>query len=61
MKTDILVIGGGPAGMNAAIEAAKAGVNVTLLDRHSKLGGQLLKQTHKFFGWAEKGAGTRGI
>ncbi len=61
MKTDVLVIGGGPAGMNAAIEAARAGASVTLVERQAHLGGQLVKQTHKFFGWAEKGAGTRGI
>ncbi len=61
MKTDILVIGGGPAGMNAAITAAETGANVILVERQAYLGGQLVKQTHKFFGWAEKGAGTRGI
>jgi quinone-modifying oxidoreductase subunit QmoB len=36
---DILVIGGGVAGMTAAIEAAGAGSKVTLLERSSELGG----------------------
>ncbi len=61
ITTDILVIGGGPAGMCAAVEAAEAGAQVILLERSGKLGGQLLKQTHKFFGSEKQDAGTRGI
>jgi sarcosine oxidase subunit alpha len=60
-EPDVLVIGGGPAGMNAALSAAEAGASVILVDRFERLGGQLVKQTHKFFGWAERGAGVRGI
>jgi hypothetical protein len=37
--TDTLVIGGGPAGMGAAIGAAKAGSDVILVERHGFLGG----------------------
>jgi 2,4-dienoyl-CoA reductase-like NADH-dependent reductase (Old Yellow Enzyme family) len=37
----LLVIGGGPAGCAAAIEAAGAGDHVTLLEREPELGGQL--------------------
>lgn len=59
--TDILVIGGGPAGMCAAIEAAEAGAQVILLERNAMLGGQLVKQTHKFFGSEKQDAGTRGL
>ena len=37
MKTcDLLVIGGGPAGLSAAIEAASAGVNVFVIDANEK-------------------------
>lgn len=57
----VLVVGGGPAGMNAALAAAEAGASVLLVDRFSNLGGQLVKQTHKFFGWASRGAGARGF
>ena len=32
-----------------------------LLERSAKLGGQLVKQTHKFFGSEKQDAGTRGI
>ncbi|MCO4769318.1 MAG: FAD-dependent oxidoreductase [Deltaproteobacteria bacterium] len=37
----ILVVGGGPAGMEAAVRAAQAGHPVTLVDRRPVLGGQL--------------------
>jgi NADPH-dependent 2,4-dienoyl-CoA reductase/sulfur reductase-like enzyme len=60
-KTEFAVVGGGPAGLSAAIEAAKAGVNVTLIDENEKPGGQLFKQIHKFFGSKDHHAGTRGI
>ena len=39
---NVLVIGGGPAGMEAARVAAMRGHRVTLIERASKLGGQLL-------------------
>lgn len=61
MKTDVLVIGGGPAGLCAAIEAASFGCKVALVDESLALGGQLIKQTHKFFGSSDEFAGTRGI
>jgi len=38
---DVVVVGGGPAGMSAAIEAGKAGLDVLLLDEWSVLGGSL--------------------
>jgi sarcosine oxidase, subunit alpha len=59
--TDIAIIGGGPAGLCAAISAASMGAEVTLLERNSKLGGQLVKQTHKFFGSEKQYASVRGI
>ena len=36
--SDILVIGGGAAGMMAAVFAARAGASVTLLEKNEKLG-----------------------
>ncbi len=59
-KADVVVIGGGPAGLMAAIHAADAGARVILIDEQPKLGGQLVKQTHKFFGKREQFAGVRG-
>ncbi len=58
---DVLVIGGGPSGLTAAIELANAGFKVVLADDKAALGGKLLLQTHKFFGsTADCYAGTRG-
>ena len=59
-KTDILVVGGGAAGLSAAAEAASYGARVVVLDSDLHLGGQLVKQTHKFFGSKDEHAGTRG-
>jgi len=44
MKVPLLVIGGGPAGMAAAIEAARAGLACTLVDEAPRLGGQIYRQ-----------------
>ena len=59
-KASVVIIGAGPAGLCAAIEAAKAGAKVLVLDENLKPGGQLFKQIHKFFGSKEHKAGTRG-
>ncbi len=62
MKTaDILVIGGGPAGLCATLNAAEMGAKVLLVERDDALGGQLVKQTHMFFGSEKQYASTRGI
>ena len=42
MAFDLIVIGGGPAGMIAAITAARAGKNVVLLEKNERLGKKLL-------------------
>ena len=39
--TDIIVIGGGAAGMMAALTAAQGGASVALLERNPKLGRKL--------------------
>lgn len=58
---DILVIGGGPAGLSAALTAKKLGADVMVVDENHKIGGQLIKQTHKFFGVKQHYCGVRGI
>ncbi|MEL7565790.1 MAG: FAD-dependent oxidoreductase [Dehalobacterium sp.] len=58
---EVVVIGGGPAGLSAALTAADYGVHVTVIERDKHLGGQLVKQTHKFFGSEKQRAGIRGI
>ena len=51
MKTyDVIVVGAGPAGLGAAIQAGQAVASVLLLDENDRPGGQLFKQIHKFFG-----------
>lgn len=58
---DICVIGGGPAGLQAATVAKELGANVVIVDDNPVLGGQLIKQTHKFFGSKLHYCGVRGI
>ena len=50
MKTDVVVIGGGPAGMACAFSAAQNGANVLLIEREYRLGGILNQCIHNGFG-----------
>ncbi len=58
---EVFVIGGGPAGLCAAQAAASLGAQVLVCERDYVPGGQLVKQTHKFFGSEKQYAGERGI
>lgn len=60
-RYDLIVIGAGPAGLCAAIEAAEKGMAVAVFDENSRPGGQLFKQIHKFFGSKEHKAKIRGF
>ena len=60
-EVDLLVVGAGPAGLGAAIEARRYGAQVIIADDQDKPGGQLLKQIHKFFGSKVHQAGIRGF
>jgi len=60
-EVPFLVIGGGPAGLSAALAATESGIETIVLDDGLNLGGQLRKQTHKFFGSQMENAGTRGF
>ena len=60
-RYDLIVIGAGPAGLSAAIEAAKHGIKPIVFDENAKPGGQLFKQIHKFFGSKEHKAKIRGF
>ncbi|MDF2891133.1 MAG: pyridine nucleotide-disulfide oxidoreductase [Clostridia bacterium] len=61
ITTELAIIGGGPAGLSAAISAASLGAKVILIDRSENLGGQLIKQTHMFFGSQKQYASIRGV
>ncbi|HMF33989.1 MAG TPA: FAD-dependent oxidoreductase, partial [Candidatus Lokiarchaeia archaeon] len=50
IETDIAVVGGGPAGLAAALEASKAGVSVLIIERDFELGGILQQCIHAGFG-----------
>lgn len=60
-RYDVIIVGAGPAGLSAAIEAAKRGLKVVVFDENAKPGGQLFKQIHKFFGSKEHKAKIRGF
>jgi len=62
IKTQVLIIGGGPAGMSAALELGELGVKCIICDDKQVLGGKLSLQTHNFFGSIRDCyAGSRGM
>jgi sarcosine oxidase, subunit alpha len=62
IPVECLIIGGGPAGLSAAIELGRRGVRTLIVDDKHRLGGKLVLQTHRFFGSINACyAGTRGI
>jgi len=62
IQVPVLIIGGGPAGLSAAIELGKRQIPALLADDKHRLGGKLVLQTHRFFGSTNAVyAGTRGI
>jgi NADPH-dependent 2,4-dienoyl-CoA reductase/sulfur reductase-like enzyme len=44
LSYDLLIVGGGPAGLAAAVEAAGLGLRTALVDERPTLGGQIFKQ-----------------
>lgn len=53
-KKRVAVVGGGPAGMKAAIVCAERGHDVTLYEKAAVLGGQLTHADHAEFKWPLK-------
>ena len=50
-KTDLIIIGGGPAGLAAAASARKEGLqDILILERDTRLGGILNQCIHNGFG-----------
>jgi len=61
-NTQVLIIGGGPAGLSAAIELGNLDVKCIVCDDKQELGGKLSLQTHNFFGSIRDCyAGSRGM
>ena len=51
MKADLVIVGGGPAGMSAAVAAYDAGIrDILILERDTSLGGILRQCIHNGFG-----------
>jgi len=60
-KYNIVIVGAGPAGLAAASTASKYTDNILMVDENVQPGGQLSKQTHKFFGSKNHYASIRGV
>ena len=43
-QVDVAVVGGGPAGMAAAVAARQAGASVVLIDEYAAPGGQIWRR-----------------
>lgn len=50
LSVDVAIVGGGPAGMSAAIGSSKAGCNTLVIERNAELGGILNQCIHNGFG-----------
>ncbi len=51
LETDVLVLGGGPAGLSAALGAAREGVDTTIVERYGAFGGVITQQTMGSISW----------
>lgn len=49
LRTSVIIVGAGPAGLAVREEFAKYGVDNIVIDNNDKIGGQFTMQTHQFF------------
>ena len=50
MRYDVIIIGGGPAGLGVAIKASERGKRALIIEREKRLGGILKQCVHDGFG-----------
>ncbi len=60
-RADVLVAGGGPGGVTAAVAAARNGAKVILLERYGNLGGNMGVEYASFPGTPSGGIGFQGV
>ena len=60
-RSDVLVVGGGPAGVLAALAAARLGASVTLVERYGFLGGNSTQVLDRFCGFFTPGSKPKRI
>jgi hypothetical protein len=57
-ETDVLVVGGGPGGLSAALAAAREGVDTMLVERHGCFGGVITQAMIGTLAWYRSSAET---
>lgn len=57
----VVVVGGGLAGLSAAIEAASCGAQVIIVEKTSKVGGNSAKATSGINGWGSRPQAVQGV
>lgn len=60
MNYDVIVIGGGPGGLAAAISATESGAHCLIIEREERLGGMLKQCIHDGFGLSRFGERLAG-
>lgn len=58
LERRLLIVGGGPAGLAAAIEARSSGIETLLVDERVSLGGQIYKQLPRQFAASDRSSDT---
>ena len=59
-RYDVVIVGGGPAGLAAALGARRAGAKTLLVEREARLGGILKQCIHDGFGLLRFGVRLSG-